>query len=163
MKQILLTLSLTLIYCAFSFAQSKFDQGLKAFDAKDYETSFNTLKPYAEQGNCLAQYVIGFSYQYGLSVTRNDSVARHWLQLAAEQKQVNAMGPLAVNLMGAGEDDSLIKAYLWAMLAAEYLPSQRATSARYVIKSHLKPEQLETGMKLIEDYKQKWKHQENCH
>lgn len=163
MKQAILTLAFVLICGILSFAQSAFDKGLKAFDAKDYATAFNTLKPYADQGNCLAQYVMGFSYQYGLYVNSNDSLARHWLQLAAEQKQVNAMGPLAVNLMSSDKDDDMIRAYLWAVLAAEYLPIQRATSARHVIKGYLKPEQLQTAEKLIEEYKRKWKDKESCH
>jgi len=148
----------------FSYAQVDFDKGLQAFDAKNYKQAFSTLKPYAEKGNCLAQYVIGFSYQYGLSVTTNDSLARHWLLLAAEQKQTNAMGPLAANLMSASDEqpDYIIKAYMWAVLAAEYLPSQRMASTRYVIKGYLKPEQLDAANRLIDEYKLKWKDKQNC-
>ena len=86
-----------MITCNYSYAQVDFNKGLQAFDEKDYKQAFSILKPYAEKGNCLAQYVIGFSYQYGLSVAINDSTASHWLLLAAEQKQPNAMGPLAAN------------------------------------------------------------------
>jgi TPR repeat protein len=145
------------------FAQTAFEKGLIAFDKKDYQTSFAALHPFAEQGNCTAQYVIGFSYAYGLSVTKNDSLARKWLKLAAEQKKTNAMGPLAVNMMGSEEPEAMIKAYMWAMLAAEYVPAQRMTSARYVIKSYLKPEELSAAERLISAYKAKWKKTEDCY
>lgn len=159
------TIGLIILCHSYLFAQNKFDRGLKAFDAKDYKTSFDLLKPYAENGNCLAEFVIGFSYQYGLYVTANDSLARHWLQLSADQKQPNAMGPLAANLMmnSKKSPDDIVFAYLWAMLAVEYSPSQMMTSTRYVIKGYLQPDQLEKANKLIEEYKQKWKDKEDCH
>lgn len=164
-KYMIMTFGLIIISYSYLFAQNKFDQGLKAFDAKDYKTSFYLLKPYAEGGNCLAQYVVGFSYQYGLYVTEDDSLARHWLQLAADQKQPNAMGPLAANLMmhSKKSPDDMVYAYLWAMLAVEYSPSQMMTTTRYVIKSYLRPDQLEKANKLIEEYKLKWKDKEDCY
>lgn len=129
-----------------------------AFDAKEYEKAFNILKPYADKGNCLAQYVIGFSYGYGLHVQKNDSLAIHWLELAAEQKQTNAMGPLAA----AYSQHDIVKAYLWAMLAFEYVPVQKFTTTRIVIKSYMKENEIAEAEKLIEAYKQRWKDTPNC-
>jgi len=86
MKIILLLAGCFLI--SYSFAQdSKMDKGLMAFDAKKFGLALTELKPYAEQGNCVAQYVVGFSYMYGEETIKNDSLARHWLQLSADQKQ----------------------------------------------------------------------------
>jgi TPR repeat protein len=149
-----------------AFAQdSKFDEGLKLFDSKEYKKSFEILEPFAKEGNCLAQFVIGYCYQYGLSVTKNDSLAIHWLEMAAEQKQPNAMGPLAAALFAyEGKDGKqTIKAYLWAMLAAEYLEVQKYTTARFVIKKYLKEDELERANKLVELYKNKWLDKEDCH
>jgi hypothetical protein len=41
------------------------DKGLIAFDAKEYDTALIELKPFAQQGNCLAQFAVGFAYMYG--------------------------------------------------------------------------------------------------
>jgi TPR repeat protein len=68
-----------------SFAQADLNEGLQAFDAKNYKEAFNILSPYAQKGNYSAQSVIGLCYQYGLHVTTNNSLAKKWLILAAEQ------------------------------------------------------------------------------
>jgi hypothetical protein len=75
------------------------------------------------------------------------------------------MGPLAVNLLLAAneKENNIIKAYMWAILAAEYLPLQKGTTTRYVIKSYLKPGQLEIANELINEYKTRWKNKEDCH
>ncbi|MDB5119047.1 MAG: hypothetical protein JWN56_265 [Sphingobacteriales bacterium] len=156
--------TLAIICCFFlnySFAQkTDLDKGLIAFDAKDFKKAIDKLKPYAEQGNCLAQFAVGFSYMYEPRI-KNDSLARHWLELAADQKQPKAMGPLSVNYFSA-EEGSIVKAYMWAMLAAEYDPIQKMTSTRLVIKGYLKPEELEQANKLINVYKERWGNAPDC-
>src|SRR6185437_15365972 len=136
-----------------SFAQtSDYDKGLMAFDAKNFKQAMELLKPHAEKGNCIAQFADGFSYMYGEDI-KSDSLARHWLELSAEQKQPKAMGPLAVSyFMVANEKDALIKAYLWGMLAAEYDPAQRMTTKTTLVKSYMKPDELERAGKLIKEY-----------
>jgi hypothetical protein len=137
---------------------SPLDQGLQAFDQRQYARSLQLLRPYAEQGQCTAQFVLGYCYQYGLSVAPNDSLARQWLQLAAQQKQPRAMGPLAVNLFKDAADSSpqRVEAYYRAMLAAEYAPVQRLTSARRVIQQYLSKTELQQASTRIEAQKQRW-------
>jgi TPR repeat protein len=159
-----LKLSLLFIFSCFFcrlFAQSM-DKGLIAFDAKNYQLALSELKPYAEKGNCLAQYAVGFTYIYGGEGIKNDSLAIHWLQLAADQKLPRAMGPLGVTYFSSGGPDAMVKAYLWAMLAAEYDPRQQGTTARVLIKQYLKPEELEKAEKLIAQYKLNWKNTKDC-
>ncbi|MES2574833.1 MAG: hypothetical protein V4572_07810 [Bacteroidota bacterium] len=161
-----ITFSLFLLFAVIkSFGQdSILDEGLKSFDSKDYKKSFEILEPFAKNGNCLAQFVIGYSYLYGHAVEKNESLAIHWLEMSAEQKQPAAMGPLAAALFGnAGDNrEDMIKAYLWGVLAAEYLETQKYTTTRYVIKAYLKEDELEKANKLIETYKSKWKNKEVC-
>lgn len=155
-------LVLVLVTCFKSFGQdSNFDKGLMAFDAKNFNEALVKLKPYAENGNCLAQFAVGFSLMYN-GADSHDSTARHWLKLAAEQKQPNAMGPLAVNYFGSNADQANVNAYLWAMLAAEYDPRQQATTARVLIKSYLSPGELKKAESLIKAYLDKWKETPNC-
>jgi TPR repeat protein len=145
-----------------SYAQtSDYNKGLQAFDAKNFKQALVILKPYAEQGNCTAQFAVGFSYMYGDSI-KNDSLARHWLDLAADQKQAGAMGPLAVNYFMGRDGSHMVKAYLWAVLAAEYEPAQCFTTTVTLIKMYIKPDELNEANKLIKDYEDKWKGKENC-
>lgn len=150
---------LVIAFCVFihhSFAQeSDFDKGLIAFDAKNFKKAVKILEPYAQQGDCLAQFALGFSYMYEPDI-KSDSLARHWLELSAEQKQPKAMGPLSVNYFSAGKEELMVRAYMWAMLGAEYDERQKFTTTRLLIKRYLKPEELEKAMKLIDDYKGRW-------
>jgi|GEM_PF-1760999 len=76
-----------------SFAQtSDYDKGLMAFDAKNFKQAMELLKPYAEKGNCIAQFAVGFSYMYGEDI-KSDSLARHWLELSAEQSNLKQWDP----------------------------------------------------------------------
>jgi len=157
-----------LLFCFFILSENSFsqniisDKGLKAFDAKNFKVALAKLKPYADKGNCLAEYIVGFSYLYGDSDIKNDSLARHWLQLSADQKYPQAMGPLASSYFGSTVIDANIKAYLWAVLAAEYDPKQKYTTTRVLIKMYLKPGELEHADKLIAEYEKNWKNQDAC-
>lgn len=165
MKKPLLLTFLILLSTLPTFGQlSSFDEGLKSFDAKDYGRAIALLKSYAEDGNCTAQFVMGYTYQYGLSVEKNDTLSISWLRKSAEQKQTAAMGPLAAALFGAANDDrdTMIEAYMWAMLAAEYVESQKYRTTRHVIKSYLKEDEIEKADTLIAQYKSAWKNKADC-
>jgi hypothetical protein len=157
-------LTLLLAWCLFNYSNaqtSDFDKGLVALDAKNFDETINLLKPYAEKGNCTAQFAVGFAYMFGENV-KNDSLARHWLALSAEQKQPKAMGPLSVSYFNGDANDDIIKAYVWAVLAAEYDPIQRMTTTKTLLEQYIKPDELKRANKLIEDYKRKWRDKENC-
>ena len=149
-----------LILSNICFGQSDRDKGLIAFDKKDFKTAVSILTPYAEKGDCVAQFAVGFAY--GSDELKNDSLAMRWLLRAAEQKQTKAMGPLGVLYLGSEDKDAHVKAYLWAMLAAEYEPIQKLTTARYVIKGYLSKAEIEQADRLISDYKRKWANTPNC-
>lgn len=107
--KLILTLFCSLLTIS-SFAQdSDRDKGLIAFDAKNFKLAIQKLQPYADKGDCLAQYAVGFSYMYGEEV-KNDSLARHWLLLSAQQKQPHAMGPLAASYFGSNVQDANVNA-----------------------------------------------------
>ena len=166
MKKLLaLTAAFTIYFLTASAQNTDFVEGLRSFDVKVYDKSFALLMPYAEQGNCMAQFVIGFQYQNGLGAPADLVQARYWLERAADQKQAMAMGPLAANFFANDalhHRDNLIHAYLWSVLASEYEPSQKGTSTRFVIRAYLKKEELEAAEKLIREYEARWSNQENC-
>jgi TPR repeat protein len=146
-----------------SYAQtSDYDRGLIAFDAKNYKQAVEELKPYAEKGNCIAQFAVGFSYMFGEDI-KNDTLARHWLELSAEQKQPKAMGPLSASyFMASNEKDAIVRAYLWGVLAAEYDPIQRMTTTTTLVEHYMKSDELKKAKTLIMQYEKRWKDKEDC-
>ena len=48
------------------------------------------------------------------------------------------------------------------MLAAEYDPAQRMTTTTTLVKSYMKPDELERAGKLIKEYENRWKDKDDC-
>lgn len=63
------------------------EEGLVAFEAKDYTKAFELLKPIAEQGDAEAQCIIANMYHLGLGLglDRNGSEAIRWYISSAEK------------------------------------------------------------------------------
>lgn len=139
-----------------------FNKGIAAFKAQDYKTAVTQLTPFAQKGSCTAQYAVGYSYAKDYDI-KNDSLAIHWLLLAAEQKQVKAMGILADRYFWNNKiTDHLVKAYLWGMLGATYDPAQQINTITIMTKAYMKPEELDRANKLIDEYQRRWFLKPNC-
>lgn len=52
------------------------------------EINFRETKLLAEQGNATAQHNLGYMYDFGEGVPKNDAEAVKWYRLAAEQGEV---------------------------------------------------------------------------
>ena len=75
---------------------------------------------YAEQGNALAQFHLGFMYAHGQGGPEDDAEAARWYRLAAEQGNADAQSNLALMYdrgEGVPEDDT--EAVRWYRLSAE--------------------------------------------
>ena len=46
-----------------------YQDGMDAYDRKDYKTAFEKLKPFAEQEDAKAQYRVGWMYDKGRGVS----------------------------------------------------------------------------------------------
>ena len=55
-----------ILFCFIStitFSQdARFEKGLKAFDSKQFMKSFKIMQPYANSGDKVAQFIVGFCY-----------------------------------------------------------------------------------------------------
>ena len=61
-----------------------------AYERGDYATALDGFWNYAQQGDPHAQYVLGFMYDWGQGVPKDDAEAVRWFRLAAEQGNVKA-------------------------------------------------------------------------
>jgi len=61
------------------------EDGLAALDAEMSEAALMTVFKAAEQGNALAQTILGAIYRYGKDVPQDYQLAANWYRKAAEQ------------------------------------------------------------------------------
>lgn len=64
----------------------------------EFQRGFEWLQKAAEQGESNAQYQVGYIYLEGKHVQKDNKLARHWLELAANGGHVEAKRMLAVFL-----------------------------------------------------------------
>jgi TPR repeat protein len=84
------TLVLILALLATQAANAGLDEGVAAYNAKDYATALKELRPFAEQGNAVAQYNLGAMYDTGKGIVRDNQQAEEWYRKAAEQGNADA-------------------------------------------------------------------------
>jgi uncharacterized protein len=77
--------------------------GLDAYEKKDYKTALAILKPLADQGNLQAQTMLGKMYAFGGGVKKDKKEAIKFLSFASEKNFTEAMEYLArLYSMGTG-------------------------------------------------------------
>ena len=133
MKRLTATLCLTVAVLLGSAGMSwsaHLDKGFAAAQSGDYATALRELTPLAEQGDALAQAVLGTMYDKGKGVPQDYKTAVKWYTLAAEQGTAVAqfnLGEMYRNGQGVPQDyETAVK---WFRLAAE----QGAAIAQYML------------------------------
>jgi tetratricopeptide (TPR) repeat protein len=112
--------------------------GLDAFERKDYETAYKLLAPFAEQGDAYAQFNLGQMYRQGKGVLQNNKNAFKWWKLSAEQGVAQAQYNLGrVYYKGRGVTKDYKEAVKWYSLSAEqgFAEAQLSLGFMYV-KGH---------------------------
>ena len=95
------------------------EDGVTALDSGDTATALQLLRPLADQGNAVAQFVLGTMYVGGRGVRQDYAEAARWYRLAAEQGHPwaqSALGFFFVN--GRGVPKNYVLAHMWLNLAA---------------------------------------------
>ena len=102
-----------------AYAQD-WDKGLAAYQAGDYATALREWRPLAEQGNAMAQYVLGVMYRDGQGVPQDYRETEKWYQKAAAQGFAPAQFNLGVMYeYGQGVPQDHKEALKWYRKAAE--------------------------------------------
>ncbi len=107
----------------------------------------------AEQGNAIAQFVLGSMYENGESVAQDYKEAMKWYQKAAEQGDVDAqysLGKMYADGLGVAQD--YIMSYMWFNIAAEK-DYQGASNMRDAVANKMAPAQMQEAQNLAKEWK----------
>ncbi len=128
MKSISVIICLTLLTLAPAAFADTFEDGMAAFEAREYQKALNLWQNLAEQGDVNSQVNIGEMYARGLGVTRNATKALEWFKKAAAQGSATAEFNLG-EMYGYGHGIPVDhkRSIEWYRKAAQ----QGHTSARY--------------------------------
>jgi len=112
-------LLLVALLCAGAVQAGDFEDGVAAYNRKDYATALEKLRSAAQQGDIRAQLNLGEMYERGGFVARDLKEAVRWYQLAAQQGAVNAQLNLGkIYELGQGVAQDYKEALRWFQLAA---------------------------------------------
>lgn len=132
MKNVMMKNFFSLIYAMFLLlsstdAQAGLQQGIDAYEKGNYPAALEELKPLADQGNAVAQSILGLMYANGQGVPQDDKEAVAWYHKAAEQGEADAQTFLgAMYSKGKEVPQNYEKAATWYRKAADqgYAPAQ---------------------------------------
>ena len=119
------------------------------------EAKVAEVRTMATGGDALAQYDLGFMYESGRFVPKDDVEAAKWYRKAAEQGYAESQHNLGVcytNGQGVPQDE--VEAYKWFLLASArgVKPSE---DAREQVEERLTPEQRAKGKRLAREFRPK--------
>jgi len=87
MKKIL---TLPILPLASAAGAGDIEDGLAAYDKKDYATAIQKFKAAGINGNAIAQFIVGAMSDIGRGVVQNSAEAVKWYKLAAAQGDAGA-------------------------------------------------------------------------
>ena len=105
---------------AWAIEQSQIIQVEQLYKQKDFKAMLAIIQPLAEQGDTIAQDLLGDMYRKGLGVKQDYFEAVKWFRKAAEQGYAQAqfnLGTMYNNGRGVKQDD--FEAVKWYRKAAE--------------------------------------------
>jgi len=72
------------------------EDATKAYWRGDYKTAYQLIKPQAEKGDAVAQFILGFMYDEGKGVPQDYAEAAKWYRKAAKQGNIAAQYNLSL-------------------------------------------------------------------
>jgi len=86
MKRLIPTILILILMSApvYSDEFQDIQDGIDAYELKDYKTALGKLKPLAEKGHSKAQFILGMLFAEGQGVLQNYVQAHKWFNLSAD-------------------------------------------------------------------------------
>lgn len=99
--------------------KQQYREGFVAYQNGDYAAARKKWVPLAEKGSSAAQLFVGFMYDRGQGVPKDDASAADWYRKAAERDNMIAQVRLSIMYRdGRGVAADPVKAWFWAGMAA---------------------------------------------
>ena len=150
-----------LIFFVMSFSSCSpnisdvYQDGLDAYNRKEYKTAFDKWEPLAKQGNAQAQSNFGVRYVIGLGVTQDYKEAVKWFRLSAEQGEAEGQYNLGVMyVQGFGVKQDYVQAHKWFSIAGanEY---ENGDKVRGIIEKRMTQDQIVDAQALARKWMEK--------
>lgn len=116
------------------YAVDPLEIAISALERGDYKNTVRLFRPFADQGDAFAQFILGFMYNSGNGVPQDHEEAATWYRLAAEQGYATAQNNLGIAYSkGQGVPQDEAQAVTWFRKAAEQgeLRAQTNLARRY--------------------------------
>ena len=141
-------------------AAGPLEDGGAAYDQRDYVTAMRLFRPFANQGDALAQTTLGEMYAKGKGVPQDYAQALVWFRKAADQGYAWAQDDLSwMYAEGEGVSQDYILAYMWANLAAsratDALIRDIAAKDRDTVAAKMTPAQIAEAQRVAREWKPK--------
>ena len=151
------TLRLYPVICAFLILAStvtradRYDDGMIAYTAGQYDVALETWKDIANSGHSRAQFNLAYMYEFGIAVTTNNEEAVRWYQLSAEQGYARAQNFLGwMYEMGKGVPQNRTEALKWLRKAADQGSEDALSDFRLVSKREQRMQEKHYKQALLE-------------
>ena len=132
--------------------KNKFYGLLPEHEPGDGASTLEQFLPLANEGNAIAQNILGRIYVTGEDVAQDYAEAVKWFRLAAEQGHRGAMKTLSFLYWGGeGVARDYVEAYMWYSLAAT-LGNEPTRDARDVIAGAMTPAQIAEAERLAREW-----------
>jgi TPR repeat protein len=123
----------------------------REYKNKNYHTAIRLCRPFAEQGNPLAQHKMGMMYDHGRGIPPDTKTAVKWHRLAAEQGNTDAQNNLGgMYATGQGVIQDYVRSHMWWSIAATS-GSKGASKNRDKVAGMMTPAQIAEAQKLARE------------
>jgi len=152
MKALIVRFTVLLLLSGFVAAvkaDDTFQQGLAAYQNKNYLTASRLFKPLAQQGRVDAQRYLGLMYDKGLGLPQDYHKAVTWYKRAASQHDSAAQYHLGLKYdIGEGVPEDDMQAYIWFAISFNN-GFEPAAGALRVLNKTLSTQQRQLALKQV--------------
>jgi TPR repeat protein len=129
----------------------RYDDGMLAYTAGQYDIALENWKALADSGHSRAQFNLAYMYEFGIAVPANSEEAVKWYLRSAEQGYARAQNFLGwMYEMGKGVAQNRTEALKWLRLAADQGSDDAMADFRLVNKRQQRALDLNYKQELLD-------------
>ena len=150
----LLALNFMFLFCSSSVVfGGEMQDGFDAYNRKDFTAAVEIFLHSSEQGDPLAQLLLGLMYDEGKGVKQDYIEAVKWYRLSAEQGNASAQSNLGLMYAeGQGVLQDYLLAHMWFYFASSN-GSENGLEGLKMVEKKMSPAQIEKAQKMAKTWK----------